>query len=186
MKTKLICGLAFTFLWFLASSCTEKEPKILTVYYSHWGGTKILAEMIHETVGGDLFVIEPVTPYPAEGTHAAAQKHIEEGFLPPLKGKVENLKSYDIIFIGTPNWFNTMALPVKTFLQENDLSGKTVIPFATYGGSVGDALTDITKMCPNSTALTGFSVSGDDAKGAKEDVQKRMQEWLSAFEFKKK
>ncbi len=181
MKTKILRLLPFLLLLFVVCSCGKKEPKVLTVYFSHWGGTEILGNMIHEAVGGDLFVIETVTPYPAEGTHAAVQKHVDEGFLPPLKKKVENIKDYDIIFIGTPNWFGTLALPVKAFIQENNLDGKTIVPFATYGGSVADCLTDMVKMCPQSVALEGFAVSGDDAKGAKEDVKTKMEEWLKVI-----
>ncbi len=126
MRTKALSLLTFLFLVLTFCACSQKEPKILTVYYSHWGNTEMLADIIHNSVGGDVFVIEPVTPYPAEGTHAAVQKHVEEGFLPPLKKKVENIGSYDIVFIGTPKWFNTMALPVQAFLLENDLAGKTI------------------------------------------------------------
>lgn len=179
MKTKFFNLLALAVLCVVLCGCTKKEPKVLTVYYSHWGGTEILANMIHQSVGGDLFVIEPEIPYPAEGTHAAVQKQLEDGVMPTLKKKVENLESYDVVFIGSPNWFNTMALPVKVFLQENDLSGKKIIPFATYGGSVGETLNDITKLCPQSTVLTGFAVSGDEAKGDKEALKVRMEEWLN-------
>ena len=181
MKTKWINLIAFAALLIVLGGCGKKEPKVLTVYYSHWGGTEILGNMIHEAVGGDVFVIEPVTPYPQEGTHDAVQAQLGAGELPELKGKVENLGSYDVILIGTPNWFNTMALPVKVFLQENNLAGKKVVPFATYGGSVGNALTDMAAMCPESTILTGFAISGDEAKGDKEAVKVRMEEWLNTI-----
>lgn len=177
MKMKVFSLFAVSLFLFTLTSCAQKEPKVLTVYFSHWGGTKILAEMVHQAVGGDIYAIECVEPYPQEGTHAAAQKHIDAGVLPTLKGKVENLASYDVIFIGTPNWFSTMALPVKAFLTDNNLAGKTVVPFATFGGSVGEALNDIVKMCPQSTALEGFAVSGDDAKGKTEEVRTKVKEW---------
>lgn len=181
MRTKLFNLMAAVALLIILGGCGKKEPKVLTVYYSHWGGTEILANMIHESVGGDIFVIEPEIPYPAEGTHAAVQKQLDEGELPTLKKKVDNLDSYDVVFIGTPNWFNTMSLPVKVFLQESNLAGKKVVPFATYGGSVGECLTDIAKMCPQSTVMTGFAASGDDVKGNKEAVQVRMEEWLNVI-----
>ncbi|MCC8186137.1 MAG: hypothetical protein LIP08_01135 [Bacteroides sp.] len=85
MRTNFLSVLPLLLVAFTFCACTPEEPKVLTVYYSHWGGTEILANMIHASVGGDMFVIEPVTPYPAEGTHAAVQKHVDEGFLPPLK-----------------------------------------------------------------------------------------------------
>lgn len=186
MKTKFLNLIFATALLIVLGSCAEKEPKVLTVYFSHWGGTEMLANMIHESVGGDLFIIEPETPYPAENTHAAVQKQLDEGELPALKKKIENPEAYDIIFIGTPNWFNTMSLPVKVFLQENNFTGKKIVPFATYGGSVGNTLTDIVEMCPQSTALTGFAISGDEVKGDAEAVKIRVQEWLNTItpEFK--
>ncbi|GHT16636.1 hypothetical protein FACS189426_24380 [Bacteroidia bacterium] len=158
-----------------------KEPKVLTVYYSLWGNTTLLANMIHNTVGGDIFLIETATPYPTDNAHAAAQKQIDEGVLPELKGKVEDLASYDIIFIGTPNWFGSTSLPVKAFLKENDLTGKTVIPFATFGGSVDNALAGIVEACPNSTVLEGFSVSGDDAKNPEKNVEAQVKTWIETL-----
>jgi len=181
MKMKAFKFMALAVLVAMLSSCGEKEPKVLTVYFSHWGGTEILANTIHESVGGDVFVITPETPYPAEGTHAAVQAQLDAGQLPKLAGKVENLASYDVIFIGSPNWFNTMALPVKVFLQENNLAGKKIVPFATFGGSVGETMNDIVKMCPQSTALTGFAVSGDEAKGDKEALKSKVDAWVTSI-----
>ncbi|MCD7899362.1 MAG: flavodoxin [Bacteroides sp.] len=181
MKKRFLNCLAFALLSFVLVSCGSKEQKVLTVYYSHWGNTDILADMIHQSVGGDIFRIELENPYPAEGTHAAVQKDIDAGTMPVLKNKVNNLDSYDIIFIGTPNWFSTMSLPVEAFLQENTLSGKTVIPFATYGGSAGNTLTDIAKAIPNAHVLDGFAVSGDEVKQSKEAVQERMDQWINAL-----
>jgi flavodoxin len=188
MKLKFAYSLFITALLAIGlSAChtkkeeAPKELKVLTVYYSLWGNTDLLAGMIHNTAGGDIFLIEPAIPYPTDNAHAAAQKQIDEGVLPELKGKVENLESYDIIFIGTPNWFGSASLPVKAFLKENDLTGKTIVPFATFGGSVDNALTYIVEACPNSTVLEGFSASGDDVKNPEKNVEAKVKEWLTSL-----
>lgn len=193
MKTKVFSILAAMVLLFSMSSCGNRAnkqqeapapKKVLVAYYSLWGNTEKLATLIHDSIGGDVFVIEPETPYPAEDTHAYVQKQLDEGVMPVLKAKVENLEQYDVVFVGTPNWFSTMALPVKVFLQENDLSGKSVVPFVTYGGGEGNCLADIAALCPNSTILEGFAVSGDDVKGKTEEVAANVGAWLKKIEVK--
>lgn len=186
MRTKLFSAIAMVILLFTLGSCGSKTnkaevegPKVLIAYFSQGGNTKALATLIHDSIGGDLFVIEAETPYPSEDTHAAVQKQIDEGVLPTLKGNVENLDSYDIIFIGTPNWFSSMALPVKVFLQENNLEGKKVVPFATFGGGLGECLNDIAALCPKATIIEGFSVSGDDIKNKPNEVRDNVNIWLN-------
>jgi flavodoxin len=162
---------------------TPKEPKVLTVYYSLWGNTTLLADMIHNAVGGDIYLIETEVPYPTSDVHPIVQAQIDKGELPALKGNVEDLASYDFIFIGSPNWFGSAALPVKAFLKANDLSGKTIIPFATFGGNVDNILTDIIAACPHSTVLEGFSVSGDDAKDPEKNVETQVKEWIATLDL---
>ncbi|MDR2802653.1 MAG: hypothetical protein LBB31_05485 [Prevotellaceae bacterium] len=183
MKKLVILIVTGVFLFFSAGACSPKEPKTLTVYYSLWGNTAILADLIHQAVGGDVFIIETEAPYPADAAHAAAQKHIDEGILPALKNKVD-IASYDVIFIGTPNWFGTVALPVKSFLKEYDLSGKTIVPFATFGGSVDKCLTEIVAAAPGATALTGFSISGDDVKNPEKNAKQQVLDWLARINVK--
>jgi flavodoxin len=183
MKKLVILMITGVVLFFSAGACAPSEPKVLTVYYSLWGNTAILADLIHQSVGGDVFVIETETPYPTGGAHAAAQKDIDAGILPALKNKVD-IASYDIIFIGTPNWFGTVALPVKSFLKEYDLSGKTIVPFATYGGSVDKCLTEIVAAAPGATALEGFSISGDDVKNPEKNAKQQVIDWLGRIKVK--
>lgn len=129
---------------------TQNAPKILIAYYSWSGNTKEVAEKIHEEVGGDIFRIETVQPYPEEyhATTTQAKQEINEGFKPELKSKVDNIAQYDVVFIGSPNWWGTIAPAVSSFLAENDLSGKTVIPFITHGGGgVQNTVKDLTAQC---------------------------------------
>ena len=113
------------------------EPgKILVAYYSYSGNTRFAAEQIQKNTGGTLFEIKPVKPYPADYNACVelAKREINAGVKPELAEKVKEFDKYDVIFVGTPNWWSTMAPPVLTFLSSYDFSGKTIIPFVTHGG----------------------------------------------------
>ncbi len=137
--------------------------EILIAYYSHSGNTQKVAEQIKELVGGTIFRIEPVEKYPRKYQEVlkVSKVEIESGFRPPLKENLENLEKFDTIFVGSPNWYSTIAPPVATFLSEHDLSGKRVIPFVTHGGGgVAHCITDIKRLIGNATMLEGFVISG--------------------------
>ena len=147
--------------------------KILVAYYSHTGNTREIANQIHKIVGGNIFEIQAVTTYPDdyEEVKKRARQELDSGYKPALKTKINNIKSYDIVFIGYPIWWGTFAAPVKTFLSEYDFSGKTIVPFCTHGGSgLGRSITDIAALCPHSTILDGLAVWGKNAKTAQNDV----------------
>jgi flavodoxin len=150
---------------------------ILIAYYSHSGNTGKVAALIQKQVGGTLFPIEPETAYPTDYAQVVelSKKEIPAGHKPPLKTKAPDLAGFDTIFVGSPNWLNTVAPPVATFLTENDLSGKKVVPFATYGGGgLGKIAEDIAKLCPKSTVLESIALSGKDAAGGETAIA----EWL--------
>ena len=105
------------------------EPsRVLIAYYSWGGNTKYAAAQIQRATGGTLFEIKPVKPYPSEYRECTVQarKEIQEGVRPELAAKVEDMGKYDVIFIGSPNWWSTIAPPVASFLASYDLYGKTV------------------------------------------------------------
>ena len=113
----------------------DSESMVLIAYFSWSGNTKQLAEMIQEQIGGELFEIEPETPY-TDNINELSGISLQEqrdNIRPALKSSVEDMSQYDVIFVGFPNWWNNMPMPVFTFLEEYDFSGKTVIPFTTYG-----------------------------------------------------
>ena len=152
--------------------------KILVAYFSHTGNTREIANQIHQKVGGDIFEIQSVDPYPGDHDTVVKQAKAElnSGYKPALKAKVENIGSYDVIFIGYPNWWGTFPAPVKTFLSSYDLSRKTIVPFCTHGGSgLGGSVTDIEKLCPKSTLLEGIAILGKDAKAANDKVTQWLQ-----------
>ena len=149
----------------------------LIVYYSRSGNTRGIAHLIQQQVGGTIHEIQPAVPYPSsyDAVVDQAGEEIQAGYKPPLKTKLDHIKSYDTVFVGSPNWWNTIAPPVATFLSEYDLSGKTVVPFCTHGGGgLGRIGRDIAVLCPHSTVLTSFEIYGS----GRGDAQARVSAWL--------
>lgn len=155
------------------------KKKILVAYFSQTGNTRAVAEQIKTATGGDIFEILPAEPY--TGDYQAlvdqAQKEINAKYRPALKTKVDNIGSYDVIFVGSPNWWSTIAPPVATFLTSYDLSGKTIAPFVTHGGGgMAQCADDVAALCPNSTVLPGLAINGSAVKTAQEQVKKWLRE----------
>ena len=146
---------------------------ILIVYFSHSGNTQNIANLIHKKVGGTIHEIQPEAPYP-NSYHAVvdqAKKEIQAGYTPALQSTLDQMESYDTIFVGTPNWWSTIAPPVTTFLSEYDLSSKIIVPFCTHGGGgLGRVERDIAKLCPQSTVLSSFEIYGSGRGNAQASV----------------
>ena len=159
------------------SESLAAKPKILIAYYSRTGNTREIAYQIHSLIGGDMFEIQPVVPYP-EDYEAVKKKAMEEqeaGYKPALKSKVKDFGSYDTILVGSPVWWGTLPPPVSSFLTAYDFSGKAIIPFCTHLGSgQGRTISAITELCPKAKILKGIAIRGDAVKGAEKDVS----EWL--------
>ena len=142
---------------------------ILIVYYSRSGNTRRIAHLIQQEVGGTIHEIQPAVPYPSsyDAVVDQAREEIQAGYKPKLLTKLDNIDSYDTVFVGSPNWWNTIAPPVATFLSEYDLSGKTIVPFCTHGGGgLGRISRDIAKLCPRSTILSSFEIYGSGSRNA--------------------
>lgn len=158
---------------------STQQGKALVAYFSHSGNTQTIANLIHQSVGGDLFRIETVTPYPEDYkqcTELAKEEQIKN-FRPKLVRGVENMDRYDTIFIGYPNWWGTMPMAVFTFLEEQNLSGKRIIPFCTNEGSgMGRSAADLANTCPNSTIVQGLAIRGGSVKS--ESTEKDVAQWL--------
>ena len=138
------------------------------------GNTEYMAYAIQEAVDGDLFRIETVQQYPLEHEPLVEMADEEQNgnARPELLNRVENMEQYDTIFLGYPNWWGAMPMPLYTFLEEYDLSGKTIIPFSSHGGS-GFSRTEstIAQMQPNaSVSENGLTVSRNDVADSYEDV----------------
>jgi flavodoxin len=142
---------------------TNNPDKILIVYLSRTNNTKAIAGIIQENVGGSLVALELKNPYPEEYKTIVDQvaKENETGFLPPLKTKIDSIQKYNVVFVGFPTWGMQLPPPMKSFLNQYDLSGKTVVPFNTNAGyGVGSTFETIKKLCPKSKILEGFSIKG--------------------------
>lgn len=166
------------------------EQKILIVYLSRTNNTKAIAEIIHQKVGGRLVALELETPYPADYKATVQQvvRENETGYLPPLKTKVDRIEQYDFVFLGFPTWGMQLPPPVKSFLRQYSLKGKTVIPFNTNGGyGPGNSFQTVSELCPQSTVLQGFTTRGGSERDGQylviegtraEEAQKEVESWL--------
>jgi len=178
----------------IGSGCSNAQSmaskKILIVYLSRTNNTKAVAEIIQKNVWGTLVALELVTPYPAD-YHATVDQVVKEneaGYLPPLRTKIDSIGNYDVVFVGFPTWDMQMLPPMKSFLKQYDLSGKTIIPFNTNAGyGVGSGFQTVEELCPKSKVLRGFSIQGGIErdgvlfviKGQKAKVADReVKEWL--------
>lgn len=141
------------------------------------GTTQYVANVISKATGGDLFNIKTVRTYP--GTHQAlidaAKKEADSNARPKLSTHIKNLKDYDVVFVGFPNWWYDMPMPIYSFFAEYDFSGKTIIPFCTHGGSrFSDAIKTIRSLEKKATVLDGYSVSRNRVPQSKDGIIK----WL--------
>lgn len=142
------------------------------------GNTGVVADMIAQATGADLFSIRTVEQYPDtyDATIDQGQQEQSDGARPELATHLENLDSYDTIFLGFPNWWGDMPMAVYSFLDEVDLSGKTVIPFVTSGGSgFSNTISTIQQMELQATVQEGLSIGASSATGA----QQQVESWLS-------
>ncbi|MDD3119057.1 MAG: flavodoxin [Victivallales bacterium] len=145
--------------------------KVLIAYYSWSGNTRYAAEVIQKDTGGVLFEIKPKIAYPTTYKEclAKAQKECREGLTPELVAMPDDLKKYEVIFVGSPNWYGTMAPPVRTFLSSPELNGKTIVPFFTHGsGGMQNCERDVNRVCTHAkvlpaAAFTGSSIKQSDA-----------------------
>lgn len=118
--------------------------KILVSYFSASGITKSVAEKIKDTIGGDIFEIEPVEKYTSEDLDwmdkesRSSKEMNDRSFRPPVKNKVENIDEYDTVVIGFPVWWYTAPTIINTFIEENDLSNKKIYIYVTSGSSTVD------------------------------------------------
>ncbi|MDR1740349.1 MAG: flavodoxin [Synergistaceae bacterium] len=133
----------------------------LVAYFSWSGSVKALAERIHEEVGGDIFEIAPVEPYPTDYNACidVAKKEQEAHARPALSACVEDIGRYGVVFLGYPNWWSSIPMPVASFLEGYDFTGKTIAPFCSHGGGgVGRSLSAIAKLAPHAVLTKALVV----------------------------
>jgi len=142
------------------------------------GNTEVAAHIIQKLTGGDLFRIKTVAGYPADynATTDVAKQELRRNARPKLSRRLEGVANYDVIFIGFPNWWNTMPMAVFTFLESHDFSGKTVVPFCTHEGSgIGHSDSDIKKLCPRAKLLDGIAIQGSSVQSSEDDIARWLQ-----------
>lgn len=153
---------------------TEEEAGgILVAYFSWSRNTRQMAQMIQEETDGELFEISPAVPYTDDYDTLldVAQQEQADNARPELAGQVENWDSYDIVFVGYPDWWSDAPMLIYSFLESYDWEGKTLIPFCTSGGSgFGRSLDQIPDSVPGATVLEGLHVSGSSVDSAGEDI----------------
>ncbi len=146
------------------------------------GNTGVVAAMIAEATGADLFSIQTVEKYPAsyDETVDLGREERNADARPELATHLENLDDYDVIFLGFPNWWGDMPMAMYSFLDEIDLSGKTIVPFVTSGGSgFSSTISTIESMEHGATVQEGLSLRDSDAVEAQDQVN----EWLSSLGY---
>jgi flavodoxin len=163
------------------------QQKSLSVYYSRKGNnyvggsivnlpignTEVIARKIQALTGSDLFQIDTVQSYPEDytATTRVAQDELSGDVRPELVGKVDDMASYDVIYLGYPNWWGTMPMAVFTFLESYDFSGKTIVPYCTHEGSgLGNSERDIKRLCPTAKVLSGLAIKGSTVGRADNDL----------------
>ncbi|MDD3369590.1 MAG: flavodoxin [Lachnospiraceae bacterium] len=145
------------------------------------GNTMIVAEMVQEGTGADLFEIKPKTPYPDaydEMLDVATAEQSSDA-RPAMLEPIDSIEQYDTIFVGYPIWWGNMPNIVKTFLESYDFTGKTVIPFSTHAGSgLAGTGSTIEDMLPDATLMDGFAISGQTAQENPDSAREMVDEWL--------
>jgi flavodoxin len=172
------------------------NKKSLSVYYSRkgnnyvggrivnlpTGNTEVIAKKIQGLTGSDLFQIHTVKPYPEDYTETTlvAQDELSGNARPELTEMVADMDSYDVIYLGYPNWCGTMPMAVFTFLDSYDFSGKTIVPYCTHEGSgLGSSERDIKKLCPTAKVLSGLAIKG----GTVDRAGKDLANWLKKLDL---
>lgn len=163
-----------------ALSCgqTQAEPsepanggKVLVAYFSATGTTENAAKKLAEATGGTLHAITPKVPYSAADldwrdhkSRCYAEMH-DPASRPEISGTVANMTTYDTIYIGFPIWWDTYPSLIATFIEAHQLQGKTLIPFATSGGSgIGASVANLKKNYPTLTWKRGLLLNGVDVQ----------------------
>lgn len=166
-------------------AAVEGESNVLVAYFSWSGNGQQMARWISEETGGDLFRIVPSEPYGEDFDSCAdrAKDELDQEIRPELSEHIDTdvMAKYDVIYIGFPVWWYDLPMPVWTFLEEYDLSGKTVIPFFSHNGSSNGAnsLDRVSELAKGAEVLSGqaLSLRGSSVKNSEKEVK----DWAAGF-----
>jgi flavodoxin len=152
--------------------------RVLVAYMSRSGNTRVVAGQIARANQADLFEILPARPYPEDyqQTVDQARRESDAGYEPPLKATVSAIASYRIVFLGFPIWGMTAPPPIRSFLSQHDLAGKTMVPFITHGGyGTGRSISVLVQKAPTARITDAFVMKADQER----DTLERVTEWLA-------
>lgn len=152
--------------------------KTLIVYYSYGGNTAGIAQTVRDALGCDLAEVKTAVPY--EGDYDAVvdqgQREVEAGFCPDIQPLNVDVSGYDRIILGTPVWWYTMAPALRTFLTQNDMAGKTLVPLVTSGGWPGHTEKDMAALCPQARVEGGLRLKFNGQRLAAPEGE--LKRWL--------
>lgn len=167
-----------------ASDTKKSAVKSLVVYFSWSGNTENVAESIQKQSDADMFEIIPEIPYSEDYDTVVdlAQEEQRNHARPKIDGHIENIADYDVIYVGFPNWWGDMPMILYTFFDDYDLSGKTIAPFCTSGGSgLSNTVNEIKKLEPDAAVTQGLHIGSSSAS----DSDQAVKNWLSEIGFVK-
>ena len=158
------------------------KKKVLVVYFSVTGNTKSAAKKIHKAAGGKLWRIRPEVPYTEDDIdygqdNCRANLEQRDGKVrPEIKGKVKNIRQYDVIFVGYPIWWGKEPMIIRTFLESYNLKGKKIVPFCTSGGSgISGSKKGVKKAAAGAKVLSGKDLTGKSYRTVKKWVKKKLK-----------
>lgn len=161
------------------------ENKKLVVFYTYTGHTKYIAEMIKEKLNCDILEIKTTKPYSKDYDLVVEEYQNNESVkeTPKIEEIGIDLSKYNEIIIGSPVWWYTITPPIRTFLKENDLSGKTIIPFATNAGWLGRTFKEIKSLCPNSNIEKEMNIVFTEDHTVNKLVTKKeeIEDWINSL-----
>lgn len=161
------------------NTSADGNGKILIAYFSWGGNTEGVAKEIQSQTGADIFEITMVHPYSSDYNTVLdeAQRDQNAQARPELANHADNMDEYDIVMVGYPNWWASIPMPVASFLEEYDFSGKTILPFCSHGGGrFGQSLTAIAKLAPNAAIGEALSIHYSGGSELSGDVS----DWLNS------
>ena len=176
----------------------QSGKKVLVAFFSRTGenygvgvvekgNTHMIADMIAAELDADTFEIARVTPYPEAYQDCTEEAQAEKAAdaRPELNAAVDHFDDYSVIFLGYPIWWGDMPMPVYTFLESYDFSGKTVIPFCTHAGSgLSDTVQTLKNKLTGATVLDGLAIAGTTAQNSQDEARQSVFDWLEKLGVK--
>lgn len=160
------------------SAPAETGSESLVVYFSWSGNTENVAKSVQSQTDSDIFEIVPATSYSDDYDTVldVAQEEQKENARPAISGSIENIDQYDVVYVGFPNWWGDMPMILYTFFDTYDLSGKTIAPFCTSGGSgLSGTVNEIKSLEPDAAVTEGLHI-GSSSSSEPDDA---VSQWLN-------